>query len=301
MLLEGIETLLVLSKEGTMSRTASQLYISQSAVSKRITRLENTLGKKLVVPDGRHIKLTNDAKQLIDAVGPGFHQLTGLIYDQQALEDDTLIRLDCSETLAASHLCHVIKEHLTQDPFIRITTNHTPRIIENVSSGKATIGFCAGHLPGSHGLKTYHLNDEPFFIISSKPLKKLPSQLITIDLSNPANMYQASVLNQQNITPVMEMDSYTAAAKLALSDVAPALIPLSVIKILEIPQANYFHFNELIPLDRPVSLCLRNMTFRSPRIKALITAIADAVPTATSMPSECTSSPPKGESISDLC
>jgi len=47
MLLEGIETLLVLSKEKTMSRTGSQLYISQSAVSKRIANLEKKLGKKL--------------------------------------------------------------------------------------------------------------------------------------------------------------------------------------------------------------------------------------------------------------
>lgn len=45
MLLEGIETLLVLSKEKTMSRTGSQLYISQSAVSKRISNLEKKLEK----------------------------------------------------------------------------------------------------------------------------------------------------------------------------------------------------------------------------------------------------------------
>jgi hypothetical protein len=46
MLLEGIETLLVLSKAKTMSRTGSLLYISQSAVSKRIANLEKKLGKK---------------------------------------------------------------------------------------------------------------------------------------------------------------------------------------------------------------------------------------------------------------
>jgi DNA-binding transcriptional LysR family regulator len=50
MLLEGIETLLVLSKAKTMSRTGSLLYISQSAVSKRIANLEKKLGKKLIEP-----------------------------------------------------------------------------------------------------------------------------------------------------------------------------------------------------------------------------------------------------------
>lgn len=50
MLLEGVETLLVLAKEGTMSRAGSRLYISQSAVSKRIARLEQRLGKKTDYP-----------------------------------------------------------------------------------------------------------------------------------------------------------------------------------------------------------------------------------------------------------
>ncbi|EGU21309.1 transcriptional regulator, LysR family [Vibrio mimicus SX-4] len=104
MLLEGIETLLVLSKEKTMSRTGSQLYISQSAVSKRIANLEKKLGKKLIVPAGRHIKLTADAEQLIASIGPTFNELHGLIFEQQTLEDNTPIRMDCSETLVAGYL-----------------------------------------------------------------------------------------------------------------------------------------------------------------------------------------------------
>lgn len=66
MLLEGIETLLVLSKAKTMSRTGSLLYISQSAVSKRIANLEKKLSKKLIEPSGRQIKLTPDAIALIE-------------------------------------------------------------------------------------------------------------------------------------------------------------------------------------------------------------------------------------------
>ncbi len=84
MLLEGIETLLVLSKEKTMSRTGSQLYISQSAVSKRIANLEKKLGKKLIVPAGRHIKLTADAEQLIASIGPTFNELHGLIFESSS-------------------------------------------------------------------------------------------------------------------------------------------------------------------------------------------------------------------------
>ena len=58
MLLEGLETLCLLASEGTMAKVASRLYINQSAVSKRIAQLEQRLGKKLVEPDGRQIRLT---------------------------------------------------------------------------------------------------------------------------------------------------------------------------------------------------------------------------------------------------
>ncbi|WNJ94435.1 LysR family transcriptional regulator [Vibrio ruber] len=284
MLLEGIETLLILSKEKTMSRTGSILYISQSAVSKRIANLENRLGKKLVVPDGRHIKLTADALALIERVGPSFHELSGLIFEQQALEDHTLIRFDCSETLVAGLLSHVMGQYFSHDPRITITTNHTPRIVEHVRSGKATLGLCAGYLPGNHGLQTFHLYNEPVFIVSQTPLQQLPQQIITNDLSNSANTYQASVLEHLAITPVMEMDSYTAAAQLALQGVAPALIPLSIVHTLSIAPRYCFSFDDLQPLFRPVHLCLRTMTYRSPRIKSLIAAIVDAVPRVTSEP-----------------
>jgi len=137
MLLEGIETLLVLSKEKTMSRTGSQLYISQSAVSKRIANLEKKLGKKLIVPAGRHIKLTADAEQLIASIAPTFNELHGLIFEQQTLEDNTPMRMDCSETLVAGYLGEAMGRYREQDAHLVITTNHTPRIVENVQSGKA--------------------------------------------------------------------------------------------------------------------------------------------------------------------
>ncbi|PNI01273.1 LysR family transcriptional regulator [Vibrio diazotrophicus] len=279
MLLEGIETLLVLSKQKTMSRTGSQLYISQSAVSKRIANLENKLGKKLIAPAGRHIKLTAEGQQLIDNIEPTFNELRGMIYENQALEDNTLIRIDCSETLVAGYLTKVMAAYRKKDPHFTITTNHTPRIVEHVQSGKATIGFCAGYLPGNHGLMTFHLYDEPFCIVSKNHLTHLPSEIITNDLTNTANTYQAAFLDKLGITPVMEMDSYMASAQLALEGVAPALVPLSMINTLQIDVRYCFNFTDLTPLIRPIHICLRATNYRTERVKTLIETIVSAVPT----------------------
>ncbi len=285
MLLEGIETLLVLSKEKTMSRTGSQLYISQSAVSKRIANLEKKLGKRLIEPNGRHIKLTSDALALINTIEPTFNELRGQIYDQQELEDTSLIKMDCSETLVAGYLSMIMEEQLARDPYLRISTNHTPRIVENVKSGRATLGFCAGYLPSHHGLMSVHLADEPFSIISKYPLTQLPKAILTNDLNNPANTYQQAILSKYEVQPLMEMDSYTAAAQLALKGMAPALIPKSIIKTLNIASNFCFEFEELEPLIRPIHICLRHNTYRNQRIKTVLEAIADVVAKEVLLPS----------------
>lgn len=278
MLLEGIETLLALSHEKTMSKVGSQLYISQSAVSKRIALLEKKLGKKLIMPDGRHVRLTPAANELIENIGPTFQELQGQIYEQHALLDNTIITLNCSETLVAGYLATMMGEYFKHDNAIRISTDHTPRIIEKVQSGKATIGFCAGHLPPHHGLKAIFLWKEPFVLVSQSRLQTLPTQVITNDLSNPANRYQLDILSQLGIEPLMELDSYTASAQLALGGVAAALVPLSIVKALKIEQQYCFSFEQLKPLFRPVHLCLRPNTYHNERVKKLLVAIENAVP-----------------------
>ncbi|MCG9596552.1 LysR family transcriptional regulator [Vibrio sp. Isolate25] len=277
MLLEGIETLLALSKAKTMSRTGSQLYISQSAVSKRIANLEKKLGKKLIVPDGRNVQLTQEAIDLIESIGPTFNELRGRIYEQQSMAEKSLVTIDCSETLVASYLADILGQHFKSDPYIRITTNHTPRIVEHVQSGKAHLGICAGLLPPQHGLKTFHLLDEPFFIVSDRPLEQLPNTIITNDLANTANTYQLKILKRLNMTPVMEMDSYAAAAQLALAGIAPALVPLSVIKTLKIDQCHCHHFAQLQPLYRPLHVCLRASSYKNQRIKNLVDNVVTSV------------------------
>ena len=280
MLLEGIETLLVLAQEGTMSRAGSRLYISQSAVSKRIAKLEATFGTKLIIPSGRLIKLTPDAHALIKNVGPSFNEIRGLIFEHQNLDDQTIITIDCSETLVAGYLSDALGQYFQHDKYISITTHHTPVIVENVQSGKATIGFCAGHLPTQYRFIAQHLVDEPFKVVFKQPLSALPKAIIANDLKNPSNISQAAVLQKQGITPLMEMDSYTASAQLALAGMIPALVPNSIVKTLGINERFCFEFEELAELTRPIYLIYRQNSYKSPRVKTIIETIADAVATA---------------------
>ncbi|MDN3609182.1 LysR family transcriptional regulator [Vibrio ostreicida] len=278
MLLEGIETLIVLSQAKTMSRAGSLLYISQSAVSKRIANLEKKLGKKLIFPQGRNVQLTQEAISLIENIGPTFNELRGLIYEQKSLPENHQLKLDCSETLVSGYLSTTIGQYFSHDPYLSITTNHTPRIVEHVQSGDAQLGICAGELPPNHHLSLVPLLKEPCYLVSATRLTALPSKIITNDLNNSSNTYQSSLLNDLHMRPVMEMDSYSAASHLALAGIAPALIPLSVIKTLKIEPQNCYHFEQLVPLYRPIHICLRPSAYKSQRITQLIDLLLISIP-----------------------
>ncbi|WP_036822322.1 LysR substrate-binding domain-containing protein, partial [Photobacterium sanctipauli] len=108
-------------------------------------------------------------------------------------------------------------------------------------------------------------------------LKQQPSQLLVNDLKNPANANQVSSLQKAGIAPLMEMDSYTAAAQLALGGVAAALVPISIVNTLNIAPHHCHHFPFMDVLTRPVQLCYRQSSYQSARTRRLIETIADSV------------------------
>lgn len=63
--LRRLELLVELHRRGTLSAVASALSYSTSAVSQQLAQLENDIGARLLVPDGRRVKLTPQATLLV--------------------------------------------------------------------------------------------------------------------------------------------------------------------------------------------------------------------------------------------
>ncbi|WP_108651146.1 LysR family transcriptional regulator [Dongshaea marina] len=280
MLFEELETLLELSRQGSMGKTAGQLYVSQSAVSKRIANLERRLGRPLIEPSGRKIELTAHAHRLLDRLEPALGQLKGVLFDETEQAQDSPMILACSETLVAGLVAPALAEYYRRDPWLRVATYHTPVIASRVQSGEAALGLCAGYLGEISGVSVECLAMEPFWLVSPSRLCEKPRALITNDLSNPANRYQAGVLQQHGIEPLMQLDSYTASAELALAGVAPALVPQSIVRALQIDAQHCHEFGFLEQLKRPISLCYRHAALQRDRVRQLAQTIRDVVQSA---------------------
>lgn len=275
MLLEGLETLCLLASEGTMAKVASRLYISQSAVSKRIAQLEQRLGKKLVEPDGRQIRLTPQAQELLARVAPSLAEMKGVLADSQTLTDLTPLPVACSETLLAGYLARFMHDYLRQDPHLALSTHHTPVILARVRSGDALIGICAGRLPPGHGLEARLLLEEPFYLVvgdqrEGENADQGLRQILTMDLDNPSNRYLREPLAALGLTPAMELDSYLALIELAKAGIGPVLLPAGLLALVgaQGPQAR-----PLAGLARPLHLVYRPNSLKRARIAQLVQAL----------------------------
>ncbi|MFM1704894.1 LysR family transcriptional regulator [Aeromonas salmonicida] len=273
MLLEGLETLSLLASEGTMAKVASRLYISQSAVSKRIAQLEQRLGKKLIEPDGRQIRLTPQARELLDRVAPSLTEMKGVLADSQTLTDLTPLPIACSETLLAGYLARFMHDYLGRDPHISLSTHHTPVILARVRSGDALLGICAGRLPPGHGLGAELLLEEPFYLVGDDQ-HEAPSadqrKILTMDLENPSNRYLREPLAQLGLVPAMELDSYLALIELAKAGIGPVLLPAGLLALVGEQGETA---RPLPALGRPLHLVYRQSSLKRERIAQLVSAL----------------------------
>ena len=71
-----LRVLLTVAEEGGVTRAAARLYLTQSAVSAALGRLQGAVGEALVTRQGRGITLTARGRQVVDAARP---HLRGLL------------------------------------------------------------------------------------------------------------------------------------------------------------------------------------------------------------------------------
>ncbi|MEZ6932795.1 LysR family transcriptional regulator [Aeromonas sp. S16(2024)] len=299
MLLEGLETLCLLASEGTMAKVASRLYISQSAVSKRITQLEQRLGKRLIEPDGRQTRLTPQARELLARVAPSLAEMKGVLADSQTLTDQTPLPVACSETLLAGYLARFMHDYLGRDPHLALSTHHTPVILTRVRGGDALLGICAGRLPPGHGLCAELLLEEPFYLVGddqeeaaqpdhqsalqatmtstqlteddvSEGMQDKVCKILTMDLENPSNRYLRDPLAALGLVPAMELDSYLALIELAKAGIGPVLLPAGLLALVG-DQGK--RARALPGLARPLHLVYRPSSLKRARIQRLVEAI----------------------------
>jgi len=117
-----LQAFLAVAREGSFTRAAAQLGLSQSALSHKIQGLEARLGLRLLTRTTRSVSPTEAGERLQQALAPNFENIDAALAGLSELRDKPsgTIRITSSEHAAATILWPVLKTFLPHYPDIRV-------------------------------------------------------------------------------------------------------------------------------------------------------------------------------------
>ncbi len=135
----------IVAKAGNISHAAEILYISQPAISKAISKLEQELGTLLFVRKSRGVTLTEEGRVLFEHLSTAFDAI--LSGEEKIRQINTLgigqLKIGASATLCKYVLLPYLKGFIEKYPHIKISiecqsTYHTLKLLD---SGKIDIAL----------------------------------------------------------------------------------------------------------------------------------------------------------------
>ena len=111
------------ARTGNISRAAEELFISQPAVSKSISRLEQSLGTELFTRSSRGVQLTEEGELLYSHVRSAFQTLESAENQLRIRREFGMgqLRIGVSSTLCKYILLPCLKDFVKLHPHLRVT------------------------------------------------------------------------------------------------------------------------------------------------------------------------------------
>ena len=271
-MIENLETLIALSKTGTMMEASTALRISQSAVSKRIAALERYYDRDLIQRHGRRVVLTHHGTRLVERVTPLLSELRSVFLEDNALRKGKII-LGVSEAILASWGSTLFSQVRDLMPSVEFEfhAQRSPVVLDRLRSGEYMIGICTGSPDADTDLVSEVIRHEPMVIIPSglKPLKYrsgAPLDVMTIESRSGAWGSIEENMQRLNLNRSTSLESFFAVAQMALSDFGHGLVPTGVAKTLGIAEKKLIKL-AAEQLSRPVRFVARKSMFAQPLVR----------------------------------
>ena len=284
-MIENLETLVALSKAGTMMEASTMLKISQSAVSKRIANLERYYDRKLIERHGRRVVFTHHGTRLVERVGPLLSELRSVFLEDNALRKGKII-MGVSEAILASWGPRLFSRAGEQLPGVEFEfhAQRSPVVLDRLRSGEYMVGICTGSPDADTDLVSEVIRQEPMVIVPSglKPLDYQvgePLSVITIESRSGAWASIEEDMARLNLTRGVSLESFFAVAQMAMAGFGHGLVPAGVALTLGV------HEDQFIPLaeeglTRPVRFVARKSMFAQDLVRSFyneVSRLADSV------------------------
>lgn len=274
-----LEALAALHRHGTMTRAATRLRITQSAVSKRIAALEHELGAALVERTGRKVQLTAEARDLLARTQPLLSELRATIAGRHLEQDGTLV-VGVSESILSSWgpaLLARVQQKLSGVDLI-LNSHRSPVALDAVRSGEYMLALIGGGDRNASDLVHEPVAEEPMVIVPSgdAPLRlRTGTELEVLTIEPQSETWRAireplqrlEAQRRIRVRPAQVLQSYASIVQMARAGFAPGLVPLGIARALGVRQV------VRLPrpgVARPVSLVGRPYMFQRPVVQRVL-------------------------------
>lgn len=271
-MIENLETLVMLSKTGTMMETATQLKVSQSAVSKRIAALERYYDRALIERDGRRVVLSHHGTRLVEKVTPLISELRSVFLEDNALRKGKII-VGVSEAILCSWGPRLFADVHKEMPEVEFTVHaqRSPVVLDRLRSGEYMVGICTGSPDSDTDLQSEVIRLEPMVILPAElaPLKYRigePLDVITIESRSGAWQSIEDDMRRLNLHRQVSLESFFAVAQMALAGFGHGLVPAGVARTLGVHDAAWIDLRDA-GVNRPVRFVARKSMFSQPLVQ----------------------------------
>jgi DNA-binding transcriptional LysR family regulator len=247
----NIETLKVfrdLSDTGSFSKTAELNYVSQSAVSQQIKKLERVLKCKLYHRQAGRILLTPCGEKFYSAARKIAVTYEGALKGIRDLGDERPsegIRISTIYSAGIYMIQNYIRQFLAKNPGTKISVEYRQfsQIYSDVASGRADFGFLACPYRKASGLSMLPVAKDEMVLIagSSSPLAGRSSvavsepdglDFIIFDRVFPSRRYIDAFLRKHGVKPRvrMELDNIDTIKTAVASGAGVSILPRSAVR-----------------------------------------------------------------------
>ncbi len=240
---DGMQAFVMVADLGSFSKAAERLSLTQTALSRRVQKLEGLLGQRVLERTTRHIALTPAGEHLLGQARTLVHEMS-LMFSQvknASRHPPSIFTLACVPTMVASLLPALLLRYSQTHPNmrIRLTDAASTEVREAVLSHQAELGIA---IQGEKNAKLTEtlLMDDPLMLFCRKdhPLSQ-KKQIGWSDLS-AAHLIMVSSLratrvfmNYQlakrglSLTGAYEVGHHSTAVHLVGAGVGCAILPAS--------------------------------------------------------------------------
>ncbi len=230
-----LKAFMLTAKYSSFSKAAEELNIAQSAVSRQIKLLEDSLQEELIIRSSKKVILSEKGKELYQA-SQSFEKTSLQIFQR---EDQLPLSIGILEGLLKNWFTPLLTEYLkNQKRDVTVHVADMPELKSGIEESKFDVIFGVENIQ-SELVTSLKLFEEKLVLISKSEInRKKLNESRWVVFSNNDHLFKLSKSKSESIVMV---DSFTSIISLVKNDVGIAIVPDHLIrkedqlKVQEVP------------------------------------------------------------------